>query len=78
MTKDMIKVVIEPRESCMPDFVCVAVCPEVFEKHGDGRARVRGGLGEGFFDRSLEACASEAARLCPRGIIRVYRVGDDG
>ncbi|BAN89549.1 ferredoxin [Aeropyrum camini] len=78
MGKAKVRVAIESREDCIPDFVCVAVCPEVFERHGDGRARVKGGLDAGVFDASLEACALEAASLCPRGIIKVYRVDGDG
>lgn len=74
-----VKVVID-RSGCIPDHVCIAICPEVFTVGDDGLAVVVEGLridnrsDAGVVDGGLVECAAKAAELCPRGVIKLERV----
>ncbi|MCE4603374.1 MAG: ferredoxin [Aeropyrum sp.] len=72
-----IRVTIKPLSECIPDFACVAVCPEVFIPDEElGKARIKGGENRGdsmeaVIPSHLKPCVEMAASLCPRGIITV-------
>ena len=73
----MPKVKIEPRDECISDGVCIAICPDVFEWGEDGKAtiveqfRVGGNIAEGEIPADLLDCVKQAAESCPANIIHV-------
>ncbi len=75
-----IRVTID-RDSCISDFACVAVCPDVFEMADDGKSaiteqyRVGGDLGVGEVPDDLEDCVNQAVDICPVKIIKAEKVG---
>ena len=73
----MLRVRIEPRDACISDMVCVALCNEVFEiSVDDGKSQVRSEwrlredlVGEGRVPDDLRVCVEAAAENCPVSII---------
>jgi ferredoxin len=72
-----IKVTIE-RETCVSCGTCYDTCPGLFEQDPDDsfsriieKHRVNGNIAEGLIPVDLEACAHEAADLCPVQIITI-------
>jgi ferredoxin len=71
------KVIIE-RETCVSCGTCYDTCPGLFEQDPDDsfsriieKYRVNGNIAEGLVPVDLEACAQEAADLCPVQIITI-------
>ncbi len=75
----VVKVKIEPRDNCISDGVCIALCPDVFEWGEDGKSaiaekyRVGGNIGEGEVPDELFDCVKQAADSCPVQIIIVEK-----
>lgn len=75
------KVTIKPRDACISEMICVALCLEVFEiSLGDGRAAIKskwrvspGNPSSGRVSDDLEYCVRAAAENCPVEIILVER-----
>jgi ferredoxin len=70
--------VIIDRETCVSCGTCYETCPELFEQDPDDsfsriieKFRVNGNIAEGTVPADLEACAQEAADLCPVQIISI-------
>lgn len=70
--------VIIDREACVSCGTCYDACPELFEQDPDDsfsriieKFRVNGNIAEGTVPEDLEACAREAADLCPVQIISI-------
>jgi ferredoxin len=70
--------VIIDRETCVSCGTCYETCPELFEQDPDDsfsriieKLRVNGNIAEGTVPEDLEACAQEAADLCPVQIISI-------
>ncbi len=72
-----VRVWISPIEACISDFVCVAICPEVFEiDERSGKVAVNQAYRtspeeklEGVADESLTECIKVASENCPVDII---------
>jgi len=72
-----IRVWISPIEACISDFVCVAICPEVFEiDERSGKVAVNKAYRisleeklEGVTGESLAECIKVASENCPVDII---------
>ena len=70
-----VRVRIAPIEACISDFVCVAICPEVFViDERSGKASIKpsyrvGGEVEGIVEGALVDCVSIASENCPVDII---------
>jgi len=76
------RVIIEPRESCISDMVCVSICPDVFEMNPDDnksqiteKYREGGNIAVGIISDDLLSCAQDAANACPVQIIRIEKIG---
>lgn len=73
----MVKVKIDPRENCISDGVCIALCPDVFEWGDDGKSqivaqyRVNDDIAEGNVPDDLKDCVKQAADSCPVQIIHI-------
>ncbi len=73
----MVKVRIDPRDNCISDGVCIALCPDVFEWGDDGKSaivaqfRVNDNIAEGNVPDDLKDCVKQAADSCPVQIIHV-------
>lgn len=72
------KVLIDPRDECISDGACWALCPEVFEMNeDDGKSQITEGyrvesrIEEGSVPSNLENCIKDAADACPVQIIHV-------
>jgi len=72
-----IRVWIEPRDACISDMVCVALCSEVFDiDAGDGKSFIRvewrlkpTAVSEGEVPEDLKECVKAASENCPVDII---------
>lgn len=74
---DIMKVIIE-RSTCVSCGTCQETCPDLFEQNPDDsfsqiveKYRLNGNIAEGTPPEELEACAREAADLCPVQIIMI-------
>lgn len=72
------KVLIDPRDECISDGVCWALCPEIFEMNDEDnksqiveKYRVNGKIEEGIVPGELEEYSKSAAEACPVQIIHV-------
>ncbi len=75
------KVVIDPRDNCISDMVCVSICPDVFEMNPEDnksqiveKYRENGNIAVGIIPEDLKSCAEDAAAACPVQIIKVEPV----
>lgn len=75
------KVVIDPRDNCISDMVCVSICPDVFEMNPDDnktqiteKYRENGNIAVGIVTEDLKSCVEDAAAACPVQIIKVEPV----
>lgn len=73
----MVKVRIDPRDNCISDGVCIALCPDVFEWGDDGKSqivaqyRVNEDIAEGNVPDDLKDCVKQAVDSCPVQIIHM-------
>jgi ferredoxin len=71
------KVTID-RSNCVGCGTCWETCPGIFEENPDdtfsritGKLRVDGNIAEGIPPADAEACAKDAADLCPSSVITI-------
>ncbi len=72
------RVIIDPRDNCISDMVCVSICPDVFEMNPEDnksqiveKYRENGNIAVGIIPEDLKGCAEDAAAACPVQIIKV-------
>ncbi len=73
-----LKVIIDPRDNCISDMVCVSICPDVFEMNPEDnksqiveKYRDNGNIAVGIVPEDLKSCVEDAAAACPVQIIKV-------
>ncbi len=71
------KAVID-RQNCVSCGTCWEVCPGFFEQNPEDsfsrvteKFRIDGNIAEGIPPEDLEACAADAAILCPASVISI-------
>ncbi|RLG82497.1 MAG: ferredoxin [Thermoprotei archaeon] len=78
------RVVIDPRENCISDMVCVSICPDVFEMNpDDNKSQIvekyrtaPDKINEGIVPEDLKDCVEQAAAACPVQIIHLEPVSE--
>ncbi len=76
------KVIIDPRDNCISDMVCVSICPDVFEMNPeDNKSQIvekwrvdPNNLAVGIVPEDLKSCVEDAANACPVQIIHIEPV----
>ncbi len=71
------KAVID-RQNCVNCGTCWEICPGFFEQNPEDsfsqvieKYRIDGNIAEGIPPEDLEACAADAATLCPASVISI-------